>query len=115
VPDLTGKRVVDLGCGFGWFSHWAAEHGASSVLGLDLSEKMLLRARNGTDDGRIVYERADLETLVFPDAAFAFAYSALAFHHVNEWGPTAAQVVAQPSLVQEIDRPMMVIVRAARV
>ena len=33
LPDLTGKRVVDLGCGFGWFARWAREHGAASVLG----------------------------------------------------------------------------------
>jgi len=24
LPDMTGRSVVDLGCGFGWFSRWAA-------------------------------------------------------------------------------------------
>jgi hypothetical protein len=32
LPDATGKRVVDLGCGFGWFCRWAREAGAASVL-----------------------------------------------------------------------------------
>ena len=29
LPDVGGSRVVDLGCGFGWFCRWALEHGAS--------------------------------------------------------------------------------------
>ena len=34
LPDLTGMHVVDLGCGFGWFSRWAREQGAAAVLHL---------------------------------------------------------------------------------
>ena len=40
LPSLAGKRIVDLGCGFGWFTRWASAHGAIRVLGLDLSENM---------------------------------------------------------------------------
>ena len=40
----AGLRVVDLGCGYGWFSRWAAAAGAASVLGIDISERMLARA-----------------------------------------------------------------------
>src|SRR5690349_13122357 len=63
LPDLHGLKVVDLGCGFGWFCRWAREHGAANVLGLDLSENMLASARSATDDTAIRYERADLESL----------------------------------------------------
>ena len=45
LPPLAGLRVLDLGCGFGAFARWAREMGAESVLGVDLSEKMLARAR----------------------------------------------------------------------
>lgn len=31
-PDFAGKRVLDLGCGYGWHCTYAAEHGASNVL-----------------------------------------------------------------------------------
>src|SRR5262249_42418522 len=37
LPDVAGKRVVDLGCGFGWFCRFAREAGAAQVLGLDVS------------------------------------------------------------------------------
>ena len=28
LPDFQGKRVLDLGCGFGWHCQYAIEHGA---------------------------------------------------------------------------------------
>ncbi|MFC3127000.1 class I SAM-dependent methyltransferase [Pseudoroseomonas globiformis] len=84
LPDVTGLRIVDLGCGFGWFSRWAAGKGAADILGLDLSEKMLARARAETSDARIRYERADLETLALPEQRFDLAYSALAFHYIAD-------------------------------
>ncbi len=86
LPDLEGRRVVDMGCGFGWFSRWAREHGAASVLGLDLSGKMIARAKAETADAAITYKIADLETLELPQASFDFAYSALTFHYLEDFG-----------------------------
>lgn len=85
IPDLDGRRVVDLGCGFGWASRWMRENGAASVLGVDLSENMLGRARIDTSDAMIRYLRADLETLNLPAASFDFAYSALTFHYIRDF------------------------------
>src|ERR671932_377925 len=73
LPPLTGLRVVDLGCGFGWFCRWAASRGAASVLGVDVSERMLERAVRETSDPVVTYRRADLETLELPPAAFDLA------------------------------------------
>ena len=63
LPDLAGRRVVDLGGGFGWFARHAAAEGAESVLALDLSENMLARARAETRSPAVRYEIADLDTL----------------------------------------------------
>lgn len=85
LPDLHGLRVVDLGCGYGWFCRWARENGAAEVLGLDVSERMLARARSmtsETSDSAITYRRADLEELDLPEASFDLAYSSLALHYV---------------------------------
>ena len=54
-PDFSGKRVLDLGCGYGWHCRYAARQGAARVLGLDLSEKMLDRARQMTQEPNIHY------------------------------------------------------------
>lgn len=206
LPDLSGKWVIDLGCGYGWFCRSAREAGAAEVLGVDLSEKMLARARELTDDNGISYQRGDLEQLALPSQAIDLVYSQLTLHylpdlapvfasiyqalqpggwfvfttehpiytcpvrqggwltddegqrswavnnyqnegkrvsnwladgvvkyhrtlgatlnalmaagfairHVNEWGPTAEQIEANPALAEELERPMMVLVSAQR-
>ncbi len=40
LPDFQGKRVLDLGCGFGWHCQYAMENGAASAVGVDISEKI---------------------------------------------------------------------------
>ncbi len=88
LPAMQGLRILDLGCGFGWFCRWAREQGAASVLGIDVSERMLERAARSTQDATITYRRADMETLELPAAAFDLAYSSLAFHYLAEPGRT---------------------------
>lgn len=92
LPAIAGKRVVDLGCGLGWVSRWMREQGASSVLALDISKRMIQRARAATDDSGIEYRIADLETLELPEAAFDIAYSSLAFHYVRDFSRLARQI-----------------------
>jgi SAM-dependent methyltransferase len=110
VPDLRDRRVVDLGCGYGWFCRWAREQGAAQVLGLDVSERMLARAAAMTSDVAIAYARADLETLALPAATFDFAYSALAFHYLENFADLLRTVhdalVPGALLVFSIEHPI---------
>lgn len=110
LPDLTGKRVVDLGCGFGWASRWMREQGAASVLGLDISENMLARARADTADPKIEYRIADIETVELPAMAFDFAYSALTFHYIQDFERLARMLhralAAGASMVFTIEHPI---------
>ncbi|RWS13585.1 SAM-dependent methyltransferase-like protein [Dinothrombium tinctorium] len=92
IPDLQGRRALDLGCGLGWYCRQCCEHGASYVLGIDLSEKMLRRAQELTDDKRIEYKRADLEQLILPEASFDFVVSSLAFHYIENLSGLLAQI-----------------------
>jgi SAM-dependent methyltransferase len=85
LPPLAGKRVADLGCGFGWASRWMRQQGAASVTGYDLSEKMIARARAATDDEAIDYRIADLDTLELPVDSFDLIYSSLTFHYVADF------------------------------
>jgi SAM-dependent methyltransferase len=84
LPALRGLRVLDLGCGYGWFCRWAAAQGAARVLGLDVSEKMLARAQADGADPAIAYARADLERLDLGGEVFDLAYSSLALHYVAD-------------------------------
>mgnify|MGYP000022652662 CR=1 FL=1 len=92
LPDFTDKRVLDLGCGFGWHCRYAAEQGARSVLGTDLSEKMLERAREMTQDPRITYRRAAMEDLEGEAGSFDVALSSLALHYVDDLRPVFQKI-----------------------
>jgi SAM-dependent methyltransferase len=110
LPDVRGLRVLDLGCGFGWFCRWARTQGAAHVLGLDVSERMLARARATTDDPTITYERADLESVTLPLAAFDLVYSSLALHYVERLDRLIAEVhaalIAGGNLVFSVEHPI---------
>jgi len=84
LPDLHGGNVLDLGCGFGWFCRWAREQGAAYVVGIDVSEKMLARARADTQDDSISYTLGDLEHIELPPQSFGLVYSSLALHYVEK-------------------------------
>lgn len=94
LPALTGARVLDLGCGFGWHCRYARQAGAASVVGVDLSEKMLERARAATDDDGIVYHRAAIEAFDIPEASFDVVLSSLALHYVERLDTVCARVFA---------------------
>lgn len=85
LPDLHGKRVVDLGCGFGWFARWARQQGAAHVVGIDLSANMIERAKRDTNDEHVEYRIANLETLELPVEAYELAYSSLTFHYLEDF------------------------------
>jgi len=50
LPNFQDKKVLDLGCGFGWHCGFAIENGANSVIGVDISQKMLSEAKNKTKE-----------------------------------------------------------------
>lgn len=87
LPDLCCLRVLDLGCGYGWFCRWAAQQGAAAVEGVDVSVRMLERAqamtRPSSRHAVIAWRRASLEMFEPPEAAFDVVFSSLAFHYVE--------------------------------
>jgi len=91
LPDLRRRKVLDLGCGFGWFCRWAREQGANHVVGVDVSEKMLARAGAASADPAITYTRADMEQLELPPKTFDVVYSALALHYVENLSALLSQ------------------------
>ena len=92
LPELRGSEVLDLGCGFGWFCRWAREAGAASVLGIDVSERMLQQAAASTADAAIRYQRADLEQVELAPGGCDLAYSSLALHYITDLPRLLAQV-----------------------
>jgi ubiquinone/menaquinone biosynthesis C-methylase UbiE len=85
LPDLHDKRLLDLGCGFGWHCRYARQQLARSVVGVDLSEKMLARAKATTDDPEIEYRRSAIEDINFLANAFDVVISSLTLHYLERF------------------------------
>ena len=85
LPDFKGKRVLDLGCGYGWHCIYAMEHGASSVVGVDISHKMLEVAKEKTHFPQVEYKCCAIEDVEFPEESFDVILSSLAFHYVADY------------------------------
>ncbi|MDA1189663.1 MAG: class I SAM-dependent methyltransferase [Chloroflexi bacterium] len=92
LPDVTGLRVLDLGCGAGQLSRYLAEQGAASVVGVDLSEKMLALAREKWAHPSVTYQRDALETAAFQPASFDLVVSSLAFHYVEDYAALVSRI-----------------------
>ena len=85
MPELRNKSVLDLGCGFGWHCLFAREQHASSVIGVDISAKMLQQAREKTDDPAISYIQIPIEDIEFSNSQFDVVISSLAFHYIESF------------------------------
>jgi SAM-dependent methyltransferase len=83
--SLEGLRVLDLGCGLGYFAREARARGARQVIGVDLSERMLDAARAATHDDDILYVQAALEEYVPEPDAFDLVVSSLALHYIADY------------------------------
>ncbi|HIS55272.1 MAG TPA: class I SAM-dependent methyltransferase [Candidatus Fimimorpha excrementavium] len=93
LPDFAGKRVLDLGCGYGWHCIYAHDQKASYVLGTDISEKMLDTAKKKSEGKNIAYRRSAMEDLELEPESFDVVISSLAFHYVADF----------PAMVKKIE------------
>ncbi|MGE3270154.1 MAG: class I SAM-dependent methyltransferase [Chloroflexota bacterium] len=92
LPEVTGRRALDLGCGTGQWARFLAESGASEVIGVDLSEQMLAVARADRAHPNVTYQRNSMEGAAFPPGRFELVISSLAFHYVEDFAGLARRI-----------------------
>ena len=92
LPDFNGKRVLDLGCGFGWHCRYAIERGATFALGIDLSGKMLDKAREINPSPSIEYKRIAIEDFDFAPNSFDIVIANMMLYHVPDLKKGLAEV-----------------------
>lgn len=85
LPDLNGKSVLDLGCGYGHNCVDFVGFGAARVVGIDISEKMLAVAEKESADDKIEYRNMSMTDIAELGEKFDFLYSSLAFHYVKDF------------------------------
>lgn len=81
--DLSGLKVLDLGCGTGYFSEQIAKRGAEVVCA-DLSIGMLKAAEQRCGSSVALYQQADAEQLPFEDGCFDIVFSSLALQWCDD-------------------------------
>ncbi|MFP7171757.1 class I SAM-dependent methyltransferase [Terribacillus halophilus] len=85
LPDLEGKRVLDIGCGMGDLARYCAEQGALRVTAIDPSGNMLREAKNRNAHPAIEYVQTALEDAVFASGSYDVAVSSLVMHYVADY------------------------------
>lgn len=83
-PNVQGRRVLDLGCGYGWHCRYAVEQGAAQVLGIDVSEKMLKEAGKRNGEGPVQYRLCGIEDYEYPENSWDLVVSNLALHYIED-------------------------------
>ncbi len=80
--DVIDKRVLDIGCGFGWCEVNFLERGVKQVTGIEITDEDLLAARNGIQDQRAKFVTAGALDLPFPDSSFDTVISWEVIEHI---------------------------------
>lgn len=83
--DLRHMQILDLGCGFGEACSWYASQGAAKVIGVDISDKMIFRAKQLYSQDNIKYLHLPIEDISFPKEQFDLVLSSLAFHYIADF------------------------------
>lgn len=85
VPDVNGKKILDLGCGYGENDRFYKEKGADYVLGIDISEHMIEEANKLNKIDGIDYKVMPMEEINSINEKFDVVISSLAFHYVEDF------------------------------
>jgi SAM-dependent methyltransferase len=86
-----GERVLDVGCGTGWFTRRLAGLQGLQATGIDVNAEWLAFARSR--DARSTYLQADALTLPFADDSFDHALSVAALCFTADWHKAVREIV----------------------
>jgi ubiquinone/menaquinone biosynthesis C-methylase UbiE len=110
LRDVSGKEVLDIGCGAGPLAEQLTRQGAR-VSGFDSSARMveIARKRLGGDADLRVANLAD--TLPYDDDSFDVAAASLVLHYLPDWVDALSEIkrVLRPGarLVASVNHPLL--------
>jgi SAM-dependent methyltransferase len=107
--EVPGSRCLDLGCGFGHYSHMMAEQGFA-VTAIDRSELMIEAARRLNAHEAIQYQRTDISEADFAVDTFDVIISNLVLHYVEDLTTLASRMhrwlVSGGTLIFSVEHPI---------
>jgi SAM-dependent methyltransferase len=98
ATPIANPRVLDVGCGSGYYSEVFATllPGGVQYTGIDYSDAMIARARTHYPSGN--FQVADATRLPYPDAAFDIVFNGVSLMHIVDFQSAireAARVAAR--------------------
>ena len=118
VGDVSGKSVLDIGCGYGAMTVKLADAGASRAVGLDVSEMMVGKAKIENPRDNIEYKILSAEALDELGDSFDVIVSCLAIHYIEDLDKLFRDVYARLNkggeLVFSMEHPMYTASKSAQ-
>jgi toxoflavin synthase len=102
LGDLRGKSVLDLACGEGYYSRIFRQRGASRVLGVDLSRRMVELARASEEQCRLGIEYAVGNATAFESEEI---FDIVVAAYLLNYADTAEKLLAMCRTVSRALRP----------
>jgi ubiquinone/menaquinone biosynthesis C-methylase UbiE len=110
VGNVSGKRVLDAGCGPGAHAVVLADQGAT-VTGIDASSELLSIAAARLGDRASLMHGNLADSLPFQNESYDVVLASLVLHYLRDWEPTLAEfhrvLSATRRLVISTHHPML--------
>src|SRR6266498_4880654 len=95
LPDLNGKKVLEIGCGRGDFAiRLAQQFPTAAIIAVDFSDKAIeiARAQSGEMNPGVTFQVEDAENLRLPERAFDQVISCECLEHVPHPSKMAREI-----------------------
>ncbi|MBI4767134.1 MAG: class I SAM-dependent methyltransferase [Deltaproteobacteria bacterium] len=92
IGNVSGQKILDLGCGTGRYSALLADKGAS-IVGIDPSTEMVAQARDKVSSlSSVSISHGTIDDMRFEDGSFDVVVSALVASHLPDLDPFLREV-----------------------
>ncbi|MEG2813847.1 MAG: class I SAM-dependent methyltransferase [Oscillospiraceae bacterium] len=85
LPDLKGKAILDLSCGYGVNCMLFSEMGAEKIMGIDVSPKMIEIANQENSAKNIKYQFLNMTEIDTINERFDIVFCSLAFNYIADF------------------------------
>jgi len=92
LPNLSGKTILDMGCGFGFSCVEFRKKGAMKVIGIDISEKMVNAANSENTDENLIFMKLDIDKIDTLGVKFDIVYSSMTMHYIADFAAAVKKV-----------------------
>ncbi len=110
LSSVSGKTVLDLGCGYGALAVKLADMGAKKVVGLDVSKNMLSKAIKENPRDNIEYALKPMQNVGELKDKFDVVVSCLAIHYVPDidalFKDVGSVMVSGGELIFSVEHPI---------